>query len=102
MFRDGYEALDALDDNRDDWLSGPELAGLAVWFDRNSNGVVDSGEVVPVEQLGIEAIATHALSEQNGSPCNMCGLRMRDGRRLPTYDWTTSPVVRPTELASRR
>ena len=33
FFRDGYEVLDTLDDNRDGKLSAGELDGPAVWFD---------------------------------------------------------------------
>jgi hypothetical protein len=37
--------------------------GLAVWFDRNQNGVSDSGEVVPLDQTGIEALSVRATRE---------------------------------------
>src|SRR5262249_44437266 len=79
FFENGYDALDALDDNRDGELSGKELEGLAVWFDRNSNAVSDPGEVVPIEQLGIAAISCRATSEEDGCPANHDGLRMADG-----------------------
>ena len=46
FWRDGYHALNALDDDRDGLLRGAELQGLAVWFDRNSNGVSEFGEVL--------------------------------------------------------
>jgi hypothetical protein len=87
FFRNGYEALSALDDNRDGQLTGHELDGLAVWFDRNGNGVSDPGEVIPIDQLGIEAISCRAASMDGESPANHEGLRMTDGRLLPTYDW---------------
>ena len=51
-------AMDVLDDNRNGRLDLGEMEGLSVWFDRNGNGVSDSGEVVPVSRLGIRAIAT--------------------------------------------
>lgn len=92
FFKDGYEALDALDDNRDGELTGDELAGLAVWTDRNGNGISDPGEVQPVKDAGIAAIACRATGVDGKSPCNALGLRMSDGRVLPTYDWTTAPV----------
>ncbi|MEK6704101.1 MAG: hypothetical protein AABZ53_17735, partial [Planctomycetota bacterium] len=53
FFDTGYAAMDALDDNRDGCLAGDELKGLAVWFDRNSDGISDAGEVLSVESLGI-------------------------------------------------
>jgi hypothetical protein len=92
FFNNGYDALDALDDNRDGELSGAELPGLAVWFDRNSNGVSDAGEVVPIEKLGIAAISCRATTEEDGCPANLDGLRMADGRVLPTYDWIAMPA----------
>jgi hypothetical protein len=95
FFEDGYHALDALDDNRDGELSGNELKGLSLWFDRNSNGVSDPGEVVPIEKTGIAAISVRATSRSGDSPCNMAGLRMQDGRVLPTYDWVTTPASTP-------
>jgi hypothetical protein len=93
FFRNGYEALDALDDNRDGQLSGPELEGLAVWFDRNGNGVCDPGEVIPIDQLGIAAISCRATTMDGESPANPQGLRMTDGRVLPTYDWIAHPAA---------
>lgn len=102
FWRDGYAALDALDDNRDGWLSGQELPGLAVWFDRNGDGICDPGEVQPIEALGIEGIAVHPTSREGRSPCSRNGLRMVDGRVLPTWDWVTEPVHTPADGMARR
>ena len=41
----GYEALAALDDDGDRQLRGQELRHLAIWHDRNQNGVSEKGEV---------------------------------------------------------
>ncbi len=87
FFRDGYEALDTLDDNRDGRLAGGELIGLAVWFDRNSNGKSEPGEVVPIERLPIASLATHYDGMDGISPRASLGLTLDDGRTLPTYDW---------------
>jgi hypothetical protein len=84
----GYDALAALDDDGDGWLSGSELKGLAVWRDRNQNGVSEPGEVIPVEALGIARLATQATSTEDGAPCNLTGLHLTSGLVLPTYDWT--------------
>lgn len=88
LFNDAYEALAALDDNHDGWLTGKELSGLALWQDQNQNGVSDPGEVVPIEATPVVGIATHATGKTGLSPLNTQGLRLRDGRVLPTYDWT--------------
>lgn len=87
FFKNGYRALDVLDDNRNGWLEAGELDGLAVWFDRNADGASDPGEVVPVESLGIEAIATRPNGLDGKSPMCTQGLKLQDGRTLPTYDW---------------
>ena len=90
FFEDGYRVLDALDDDRSGELRGAELAGIAVWFDRDIDGVSDRGEVVPVEALGIVALATEATERIGRSLGNPCGLELADGRILPTYDWVLS------------
>jgi len=87
FFPDGYRVLDALDDDGNGELRGPELAGIAVWFDRDFDGVSDRGEVVPVEALGIVALATTATERIGASLGNPGGLELADGRALPTYDW---------------
>lgn len=92
FFDNGYQALDALDDNRDAALTGPELAGIAVWFDRNANGISDSGEVTPVHKLGVAAISCRATSTSDGCPANLQGISFTDGRVLPTYDWIADPA----------
>jgi len=90
---DGYRALDALDDNRDGELSGDELRGLAVWRDRDANGVGDPGEVVPVGELGIVSLSVRATSRIRDCAANLQGVRFRDGRVLPTYDWVVKPAA---------
>ena len=89
FWSDGYEALAALDDNGDGILSGDELRGLAVWRDQNGNGNSDPGEVVPIEETRIASITVFSTetASPNASPANRVGLRMKDGRVLPTYDW---------------
>jgi len=88
FFEDGYKALAALDDDGNGYLSGDELKGIAVWRDANGNGVCDPGEVVPIEQLGIAKIATHATWAADGTLQTTAGITLQNGRMLPTYDWT--------------
>jgi hypothetical protein len=96
FFRDGYHALDALDDNRDGELTGTELEGIRVWFDRNCDGKSGQGEVVSLRELRIVSISTKATGKAQGCPISASGIRLSDGRTLPTYDWLTSPVERKT------
>jgi hypothetical protein len=93
FFEDGYRVLDALDDDRSGELRDGELTGIAVWFDRDTDGVSDRAEVVPVEELGIVALATESTLTFERSPANLCGLELADGRVLPTYDWVLAPVA---------
>jgi hypothetical protein len=76
FWRDGFEPLAALDDNRDGKLTGAEISGIAVWRDANGNGVSDPGEVIPAEQFGIVEIAVRGG-----------GITLRDGTVLPMFDW---------------
>ena len=55
-WKDGYEALASLDVNADGRISGDELKPLALWFDRNQNGVSERGEVQPIVTQGVTAL----------------------------------------------
>lgn len=91
FFSDGYEALRCLDDDGDGQLDPCELHGVGVWFDRNSNGVSDAGEVISAEQYGITRLVARSTEVVEGCPSNRGGLSLRDGRVLPTYDWIVKP-----------
>jgi hypothetical protein len=93
FFSNGYRAMDVLDDNRYGLLTAGELKGISVWFDRDSDGLSDAGEVVSVESLGVAAIATRPTGRDGQSPMHEAGIRFRDGRTAPTYDWI-APAVR--------
>ena len=88
FWRDGFEALRALDDNRDGELSGGELGGLSLWRDENSNGVSDPGEVTPVNVHGIAALSVNGRAQRPGLISAPAGVRFEDGRTRPLYDWT--------------
>lgn len=92
FWENGYAVLRTLDDNRDGWLSGSELTGLAAWRDANSNGVSDPGEVIPLATLGVRRLSVQSTGTVDGMPVNPVGLEMNDGRILPTYDWITEPI----------
>lgn len=94
FWKDGYEPLAALDNDHNGWLEGAELQGIAVWFDRNSNGVSEQGEVVSLASLGIERIAVHSAGSAEGVPANPNGIQLRDGSSLPTFDWQPTSFAR--------
>ena len=95
FWRDGYEPLSMLDDDRSGRLSGAELDGIGVWRDRNRNAVCDPGEVEPVCMYGVEWIAVIANTREGGAPANTAGIGMRDGTTRPTYDWTPTSIPEP-------
>lgn len=88
FWSDGFEALRALDDNRDGELTGAELGGLALWRDANGDGVSDPGEVLPVNVHGIAGITVRGRRVNPGLITAPHGLRFEDGRTRPLYDWT--------------
>jgi hypothetical protein len=91
FWNDAYQALAALDDDHDGWLSGRELTGLALWFDRNQNGGSEPGEVLPLARTSIVGIATKATGRTGDALMNPAGIRLKDGRTRPTYDWIAGP-----------
>jgi hypothetical protein len=101
MFENGYAALDSLDDNRDGQISGPELRGIALWFDRDGDGVSDIGEVTPIERTDVQSLATDFTgTTPDGSLISASGVRFKDGSCLPTFDWITRPLPSASHLPS--
>jgi hypothetical protein len=88
FWSDGFEALRALDDNRDGELTGGELGGLSLWRDENSNGVSDPGEVIPANVHGIAGLAVRGESTRPGLMTAPNGVRFDNGATRPLYDWT--------------
>jgi hypothetical protein len=88
MFWDnGYHALGSLDDDGDRRIAGKELEGLALWHDKNANGVSDKGEVRAVTDHDIVALSyAHRRASQN-LWISKAGVTFRDGETRPTYDW---------------
>jgi hypothetical protein len=97
FFPNGYRAMDVLDDNRDGFLTDREFDGISAWFDRNSNGRSDVGEIVSIESLGITAISTRPNGYNGKSPMHTSGLRLKNGSTLPTYDWIAPSAQLPQE-----
>jgi hypothetical protein len=96
FFADGYQALRSLDDNRDGWLRGRELLGIAIWRDLDQDGVSDKGEVLPVRSLGIAGLSTRPSGQTMGMLTADRGVLWADGHISPSYDWVaTSLPVRP-------
>ena len=100
FWKNGYQPLAALDDNNNGLLTGKELSGIAVWRDKNSNGVSDPGEVVTVQEFGIVAIAVKPCADTGGQLLRTDGIQLKNGLTLPTFDWV--PTSYPTPVYSTR
>ncbi len=59
VYADGFEELATLDENRDGELAGAELSTLAIWIDRNSDTIVDEGELSSLADNQIVALAVN-------------------------------------------
>ncbi len=99
FWRDGYAALASLDDDGDGQLSGAELRHLALWQDRNGNGICEPGEVRPLAEFGITALDCGSQPHFTGIPFNPTGVHYRDGSTQPSYDWiapsSSAPISDP-------
>jgi tetratricopeptide (TPR) repeat protein len=98
FWRNGFEPLGALDDDRDGELRGAELRGLALWHDRNGNGVSDTGEVRPIEGHAIVGLR-YAHEPGDGFLIAAVGrgaVRFADGRRTDLVD----VILRPSRRVS--
>ncbi len=87
--RDGYRALQLLDDDQDGWLRDLELRGLSIWRDANGDGRSSPEEVHPVWEDGVVAIGTTSRAGPDGSLENPAGVAYVGGRVVPTFDWIT-------------
>lgn len=92
----GYQALGALDDNGDGRLSGSELKGLALWHDKNADGISDDGEVTPIRDHGIVSLDYTYERINRDLWVSQTGVTFENGEHRPTYDWQ----LRATTLVS--
>jgi len=97
FWRDGYQALGALDANGDGLINGAELDGLALWQDLNSNGISEPGEVKPVASYGIDQLSCRGEAAGRGLRLSRQGVRFKDGTVRPSYDWD-SPMCAPAAV----
>jgi tetratricopeptide (TPR) repeat protein len=98
FWNNGYDALSALDDNRDGELRGAELRYLAIWHDVNGNGLSDRGEARSLADHGIVALSCRYVDGDGllvvaESPK---GVRFTTGETRTTYD----VILRPSAMVS--
>ena len=77
FWKNGYEALSALDSNGDGWLRGNELNSLALWRD-DGDGVCLPGEVVRLDKLGIVGLSCRWRQHAGNFPYSPGGVEYRD------------------------
>ncbi|MCE7872124.1 hypothetical protein DYH09_17325 [bacterium CPR1] len=87
FWRDGYEAMSALDDDGDGWLAGPELEGLAVWNDADRDGTSTEAEILSLSDLGVKALSCQGRAHPLGFPYSPGGIRYQEGEPGDSYDW---------------
>ena len=88
FWSNGYEALSALDDNGDGELRGEELRHLAIWQDRNQNGISERGEVRPLADHRIIALSTRYKPGDGLTVAahSAHGVVFPDGTTRPSFD----------------
>lgn len=91
FFENGYRALASLDTDNDGWLTAAELRGIRLWIDANGDGKSEPREMRDLADLGIEGIATREEAQSPEGPSTTKGIRWKDGRVTPTYDWVAKP-----------
>ncbi|MDQ7823064.1 MAG: hypothetical protein RDV48_09750 [Candidatus Eremiobacteraeota bacterium] len=83
-FENGYEKLSLYDRNNDNKISNDELKSLAVWQDKNQNGIADKGEVVSVKDVGITSLSLQTK--------NFMSSFERNGKTYKMWDWWPSAM----------
>jgi hypothetical protein len=88
VWRNGYEAMCALDDNGDGALAGQELRYLALWHDANGDAVSDPDEVKPLGEYGVVSLSCRAVKGDGIYAAALAehGVRFSNGRTRSTYD----------------
>ena len=88
FWKNGYHALAALDDDGDGELRGSELRNMALWIDRNRDGLSDPDEVRPLAAHGIVALSCRYVEGDGARIAAMSpsGVTFLNGRTRTTYD----------------
>jgi hypothetical protein len=76
FWRDGFESLCSLDDNRDGVIRASELKHIKIWNDQNLNGLQDKAEIIDLESQGITGLKCE------GAKVFSQGLRLPGGVEL--------------------
>lgn len=94
FWANGYGALSALDDDDSGALTGEELRDLAIWQDRNTNGISEAGEVRPLSHYGIAGLSCRYVGGDGITLVAFSpdGVQLTNGRTRTSYDVLLSRV----------
>jgi hypothetical protein len=98
FWENGYDALRVLDDDNDGSIRGSELRGLALWHDRDGDGVSDKGEVRPLAEHGVVSLSTnyeYDARHPDEIAWSNNGVTFTSGEVRPTFDLVLRTGVRP-------
>jgi hypothetical protein len=103
-WQNGYEALATLDANGNGRIDGDELKPLALWFDKNQNGLSEEGEVTPLAQTGVAELSYGPVErDSRGNLFVKAGYqRVVDGQQRAgkSIDWVTNSAPSQFDLLS--
>lgn len=81
-FEDGLIKLSELyDTDKNGWVEGEELKGIALWLDKNANGICEDGEIRQLSEFNITRIST----EKNVSYVGK--YETSDGKTHKLWNW---------------
>ena len=89
FWQNGYQALAALDDDRNGRIEGEETRGLAIWQDRDGDGRSAPSELKSLKKAGIRALFYDWSRELSSGDYLYAdtGVEYEDGQRGASFDW---------------
>lgn len=106
-FQNGFEALAALDSNKDGWITSKDkdFKKLVLWNDKNGNGKTDKGEVVKLSTV-VEKISL-AYTKGHVRPIGLYAeereksiVILKGGKKVEVVDMWFAPALRSNEKLS--
>ena len=86
-YKNGYEALAAIATPGAKEISGSMLKDIYIWVDKNSNAIVDEGELLPITDYGITSLSIAPATDDRGGLVCTNGAVTSTGYAYPTRDW---------------
>ncbi|MBX2993920.1 MAG: EF-hand domain-containing protein [Bdellovibrionaceae bacterium] len=106
-YKNGFEALAALDSNKDGWITSKDkdFKKLVLWNDKNGNGKTDKGEVVKLSTV-VEKISL-AYTKGHVRPIGLYAeereksiVILKGGKKVEVVDMWFAPALRSNEKLS--